>query len=143
MIDNFLEIKSIDPNYWGKSGWIFLNSMALTYKPEYKDKYRIFIEQLPWILPCRMCGDNLKKNLVTLDDSLESKEKFIKWLIDVRNDIYEENLRPQSKKNMKQTFDEIFYKNCDYSMHIYLCVLFISFIILIVIYKMMVNNKEE
>ncbi len=143
MIDNYLEIKSIDPNYWGKSGWIFLNSMALTYKPEYKDKYRIFIEQLPWILPCRTCGENLKKNLVTLDDALDTKEKFIKWLIDVRNDIYDENLRPQSKKNMKETFDEIFYRNCDYSIYIYLCILVISFIILIVIFKNISNDKDE
>ena len=40
MIDKYLEIDSIEPNYWGKNGWIFLNSVALTYKTEYKDKYR-------------------------------------------------------------------------------------------------------
>ena len=43
MIDKFFEIKSINPEYWGKSGWIFLNSIALTYKPEYKEKYKLFM----------------------------------------------------------------------------------------------------
>ena len=46
MIDKFLNINSIDPNYWGKSGWIFLNSIALTYKPEYKESYKEFILKL-------------------------------------------------------------------------------------------------
>ncbi len=143
MIDSYFDIKSIDPNYWGKSGWIFLNSVALTYKPEHKEKYRIFIEQLPWILPCTSCGNNLKKNLNTLDDALESKEKLLRWLIDVRNEIYDENLRPNSKKGMKETFDEIFYKECDYSIYGYLSLLLISFIILIILYKYISNDKEE
>ena len=63
MIDKYLEINSIDPIFWGKSGWIFLNSIALTYKPENKENYKLFIEQLPYILPCKTCGENLKKNL--------------------------------------------------------------------------------
>jgi len=119
MIDNYLNINSIDPIYWGKSGWIFLNSIALTYKPEQKDKYKTFILQLPYILPCRTCGNNLTKNLNTLDDALESKEKLLKWLIEIRNQIYEENLVP-IKKNMKETFDEIFYRGIDYSIYFYL-----------------------
>lgn len=142
MIDNYLDIKSIDPMYWGKSAWIFLNSMALTYKPEQKDKYKAFIQQLPYILPCRTCGDNLRKNMDTLDNALESKEKFIKWLIELRNQIYEDNLIPQYKKNMKETFDEIFYKEQDYSIYIYLVLLVIILIILIIIYKKTVSSKE-
>ena len=63
MIDKYLEIKSISPEYWGKSGWIFLNSIALTYKPEYKEIYKKFIMQLPVILPCLKCGENLKNNM--------------------------------------------------------------------------------
>ncbi len=111
MIDNYYEIKSIDPIYWGKHGWIFLDSIALTYNPEYKQHYRKFIQELPFILPCRSCGSQLKKNMNSLDNALESKENFINWLIEIRNEIYDENGIPQYKKNIKSTFDEIFYLN--------------------------------
>lgn len=143
MIDNYLNINSIDPLYWGKSGWIFLNSIALTYKPEQKEKYKVFIQQLPYILPCRTCGDNLIKNMNTLDNALESKEQLIKWLIDLRNQIYDENLIPKYKKNMKETFDEIFFKQNDYSLYMYLALLIIIFIFLILIYKKTTIIKVE
>lgn len=106
MIDQYLDIKSIDPKYWGKCGWIFLNSIALTYKPEYKDKYKLFIEQLPYILPCRTCGANLFKNLSEIDKALETKENFLNWLLKIRNDIYIEQDRPI--KTIKDNLNEIF-----------------------------------
>lgn len=106
MIDQYLDIKSIDPNYWGKCGWIFLNSIALTYKPELKDKYKLFIEQLPYILPCRTCGSNLLKNMTEIDKALESKENFLTWLLKIRNEIYIEQNRPT--KTLKDNFNEIF-----------------------------------
>jgi len=108
MIDKFLEIKSIDPQYWGKNGWIFLNSIALTYEPANKENYRQFILQLPYILPCKTCGKNLKENIHTLDKALESKENFILWIINVRNGIYMDNHTNWKYKNLKSTFDEIF-----------------------------------
>ena len=141
MIDNFLDIKSIDPSYWGKCGWIFLNSIALTYNPEYKDKYKIFIEQLPYILPCKTCGSNLTKNMNLLDEALENKEKFIKWLIEVRNQIYDENMIPQYKKTINETFDEIFYKN-ENNLYIYISLLVLLLIILIIIYKSTVKKYD-
>jgi hypothetical protein len=106
MLDQYLDIKSIDPVYWGKCGWIFLNSIALTYKPELKDKYKLFIEQLPYILPCRTCGANLSKNIPDLDNALLSKENFLNWLLKIRNEIYVEQNRPI--KTLKDNFGEIF-----------------------------------
>lgn len=106
MIDQYLDIKSIDPAYWGKCGWIFINSIALTYKPEYKNNYKLFIQQLPYILPCRTCGVNLIKNMNKLDDALESKELLLEWLLKIRNDIYIEQNR--STKTLKDNINEIF-----------------------------------
>jgi len=143
MIDNFLEIKSIDPSYWGKSGWIFLNSIALTYKPENKEKYKVFIDQLPYILPCRTCGENLFKNMNSLDDALENKEKLIKWFIDLRNAIYEDNLIPQNKKNMVETFNEIFTDNTNNMTWLYLIGLFLILILLIFLYKHIGKDKDK
>ena len=103
MIDKFLEIKTIDPNFWGGAGWIFLNSIALTYKPEYKNNYKQFILQLPWILPCDTCGSNLQKNINTIDNALESKENLLRWLLKIRNDIYIDNKTPWKQKNINET----------------------------------------
>ena len=129
MLDNYFEIKSIDPIYWGKHGWIFLNSIALTYNPLYKEQYKTFIEQLPYVLPCKSCGENLKNNMCNLDYALNSKENFINWLINIRNEIYDDIGIPQNKKNIKSTFDEIFFIH---SNNIYLWIS-LSIIILIVL----------
>jgi hypothetical protein len=106
MNTNYLEIESLNPMLWGKSGWIFLNSIALTYNPKYKDNYRLFIQQLPYILPCKTCGDNLKNNMDTLDQALENKQSFLNWLLMIRNSIYKEQNRPQ--KTLNDNLTEIF-----------------------------------
>lgn len=135
MIDKFLEIKSIDPEYWGKSGWIFLNSIALTYDISYKENYKQFIIQLPYILPCKTCGENLRKNIYTLDKALETKEGFIQWLINVRNDIYIENNVAWKQKNFKNTFDEIFYSYSSTN-NLYMLMFFLTLVLIILIYTL-------
>lgn len=143
MNDKFLEINSIDPEYWGKSGWIFLNSIALTYNPIHKEQYRQFILQLPYILPCKSCGENLNKNIHTLDDALETKEKLILWLIDVRNVIYKDNHMDWKQKNFKETIDEIFYSYST-KVNIYWWVFFYLLVLLMLIYllKNITISKE-
>jgi hypothetical protein len=103
---NYLEIESLNPMLWGKSGWIFLNSIALTYNPKYKDNYKMFIQQLPYTLPCKTCGENLKSNMDTLDSALQNKESFLKWLLMIRNSIYKEQNRPL--KTLNDNILEIF-----------------------------------
>ena len=136
MLDKYLKINSIDPYYWGKSGWIFLNSIALTYKPEYKENYKQFILQLPNILPCEKCGNNLKKSINSIDEALESKENFLNWLIELRNNIYDEENRIKDKKNLKKTINEIY--NREYnpnSIYIYIIILIVILVFLIYKYK--------
>lgn len=144
MIDKFLDIKSIDPEYWGKSGWIFLNSIALTYKPEYKENYRQFILQLPFILPCKTCGENLRININSLDDALNSKESFLNWLIKVRNGIYIENNIQWKQKNIKETFDEIFFSHSkNVSMYWWVIISLFLLAILIYLLVLMINKKVD
>lgn len=133
MLDKYLEITSIDPQFWGKNGWIFLDSIALTYKPEYKEKYKLFFQQLPYILPCISCGQKLVNNIGTLDRALESKESLLNWLLEIRNEVYVELGRPT--KTLKFSIDEIFDKsvfNCEYYSKIFL--LTILLLIFICIY---------
>jgi hypothetical protein len=129
MLDQYLDIKSIDPIYWGKCGWIFLNSIALTYKPELKNKYKLFIEQLPYILPCRTCGSNLSKNISELDSALTSKQNFLNWLLKIRNEIYIEQQR--STKTLKDNYNEIFAIKYLYTTEVHTIIITIVSIILL------------
>jgi hypothetical protein len=134
MIDNYFDINSIDPIYWGKHGWIFLNSIALTYNPAYKENYKNFIEQLPYIIPCKSCGEKLRSNMSTLDNALNSKENLLNWLINIRNEIYDEIGIPQNKKNVKSSVDEIFLINSNNN-YLWLCSSMIILIILIILFN--------
>lgn len=140
MLEKYLEIKSIEPKLWGKHGWIFLNSIALTYKPEYQNNYKLFFEQLPDILPCFTCGKNLKTNIKDLDNALESKENLLEWLINIRNSIYKDNKEPNNKKNMKDTINEIFETKQDYK---YIFITVSVFIVLVLIYVLKSEFKEN
>lgn len=142
MIDNFLNIKSIDPEYWGKSGWIFINSIALTYKPEFKDAYKQFILQLPIILPCKTCGENLRKNLSTLDDALMSKESLINWFIGIRNDVYKDNNTLWKQKNIKETFDEIFYSYNNNNINMYWWIFFSVLVLILLLYLFKIESDK-
>ena len=144
MIDKFLDIKSIDPMYWGKNGWIFLNSIAITYKPEKKQNYKIFIEQLVHVLPCKTCGENLRKNLNTLDDALISKESLLNWLLNIRNEVYVETGRTNYKKTLKDSFDEVFYDtHTNYTLYILLITSIIIFVLLIILLKNRLQFTNE
>lgn len=138
-------LNSIDPIYWGKSGWIFINSIALTYEPKNKEAYKQFILQLPLILPCRTCGENLKKNINTLDIALESKETFINWLINVRNGIYMDNNTIWKQKNIKETFEEIFNSNSNlnnFNYNKYLWLLFLIIVIILLLYLLKLSKEN-
>jgi hypothetical protein len=132
-VDNF---NSIDGKYWGKHGWIFLNSIALTYNSDNKEEYLKFFNQLQYILPCEKCREHYKKNILTLNNFvLQDKDTLLKWLMDIRNSINIENNRPIITR--EETINEIFEKN-DYNYFKFYKILFlitlIMFLILLFLY---------
>ena len=58
-----------------------------------------FFENLQNILPCPTCAKHYQENLkkFNLDEALESKDKLIKWLIDIHNEV--------NKKNNKRIYE--------------------------------------
>ena len=88
LTEPYKSIDSINPKHWGKSGWNFLNSIALTYKPEYKENYKLFFSQLQYILPCYECGLDIKNSMHSLDDALKSKESLLLWLLKIFDFIF-------------------------------------------------------
>ena len=72
---------------WGPSLWHFLHLMSFNYpvKPTRQDKihYRDFIKDLQYILPCRYCRDNFKRNIKTLPLTyahLKNRYSFSKYI---------------------------------------------------------------
>ena len=113
----------MDPNVWGKHGWIFLHSITMAYpeKPTENDKvnYKTFFQLLSNVLPCDVCREHFKQYIyeIPIDNALVNKKKLVEWLINIHNktneslgksvlnyndviDIYK-NLYSESAKNVK------------------------------------------
>jgi hypothetical protein len=79
---------------WGPYGWKFMHMVALAYPNnptnEDKENYKTFFTILSNILPCQMCAEHYKKNLVNFpltDLILSSRDTLLKWTIDVHNEV--------------------------------------------------------
>jgi hypothetical protein len=86
------------PDIWGPHGWRFLHYITLGYpnNPTQKDKdtYRNFIEQFKEIIPCEICKNHFKQNLLKhslSDDIMSNKISFINWSIDMHNEVNKTN----------------------------------------------------
>ena len=72
---------------WGPGLWFFLHTISFNYPnnptPTQKKHYKNFILQLKYILPCRYCRENLKRNLKSLplrNKDLKNRESFSRWV---------------------------------------------------------------
>ena len=84
----------ITPEIWGPYGWKFIHMTALAYpvKPSAEEKlyYFNFFMSLINILPCHLCRDHYKQNVLKHplnDDVLSSRETLVKWTIDMHNEV--------------------------------------------------------
>ena len=88
--------QNIKPSVWGPHGWKFMHFVSLGYPetPSQEDKrqYKEFYESLQHILPCGACAQNYKLNLqrTPIDNSLDSRDTLIKWVIDIHNRVNQE-----------------------------------------------------
>lgn len=139
-MDNYLETDSLDPRYWGNCGWIFINSIALTYKPIHREKYKLFFSQLPYILPCITCGKNMELDINNLDFALESKEKLLTWLLNIRNKIYIDQKHLFKIKNLAESINEIFHPNQSNKYLLISLQLIILICLIVLLYFIFKNN---
>ena len=86
------------PEVWGPGGWIFLHTITMNYPnnptEDQKFYYKQLFENLRYTLPCEKCANHYAENLkkYPLDQALKSKEKLIKWLIDIHNEVNIKNV---------------------------------------------------
>lgn len=72
---------------WGPNIWLFLHTVSFNYPvdptPEDKQHYRDFIINLQYVLPCKYCRMNLKKNFKKLPiqmSDMKNRETFSKYV---------------------------------------------------------------
>lgn len=112
---------------WGPSLWHFLHTMSFNYptNPTYEEKinYKKYIYSLQYILPCKYCRINLKKNFKSLPLNMEhmkDRNTFSRYIYDLhelinkmlckKSNLTYENVRERyehfrsrcNKKNIKR-----------------------------------------
>jgi len=104
----------MNPKFWGPHGWMFLHSITMNYpkKPTEQDKqaYYQFFKSLEHVLPCEKCAYNYSNNLkkLSLETALEGRDKLIRWLINIHNEVNKETGKPTY--TYEQVIDEYNYK---------------------------------
>lgn len=94
---------------WGPSLWHYLHTMSFNYPIHpteiQKKNYRQFIMSLKYVLPCKYCRMNLRKNLkaVPLTETvLKNRDNFSKWMYDLH-----EHINSMLNKKSGLTFEDV------------------------------------
>ena len=81
----------INPTVFGPYIWAAIHLICLgapkTLDNETKQKYKDFFMLLPFVLPCRKCGNHLAENLHTVPiyDSLNTSDDLFNWSVNLHN----------------------------------------------------------
>ncbi len=91
----------LGPNIWGPHGWKFIHYTAFAYPNnptnDIKENYKNFFTILGDVLPCKLCSDHYKENLLLhpLSDAvLSDRDSLFKWTIDIHNEVNKLNNSP-------------------------------------------------
>ena len=104
----------MNPKFWGPHGWYFLHSVTMNYpkNPTDQDKqiYFNFFKSLENVLPCEKCAYHYSKNLekLPLEPALESRDKLVRWLIGVHNEVNKET--GKREYSYEEVIEEYKYK---------------------------------
>jgi hypothetical protein len=95
------------PDVWGPHGWKFIHYITIGYPviPTEEDKknYYNFFHALRYVIPCSICGNHYKENLIKTpldDNALSTKMKLIEWGIKMHNHVNKLN------RKKEYTFEE-------------------------------------
>jgi hypothetical protein len=72
---------------WGKFGWYVLHSTSYMYEPSKKGIYEEFLNLSKIVLPCPICRFHFQQKIEKKGDALESRDKYINWLIEAHNSV--------------------------------------------------------
>lgn len=107
----------MDPNIWGPKAWFFIHNIALTYTPKDRDKFKIFFSTLGDVLPCTVCRNHYKENLVNaeLEKGLNSNIDLFRWTVDMHNKVNKlQNKRVISYEEALQSMNSEYHSSNEY-----------------------------
>jgi hypothetical protein len=85
----------ISPSYWGREAWHFIHYVTLNYpeQPTEQDKknYLDFLNVLPFVLPCPICGIHFVENMKNIPPRMDSMKEFFEWSVDMHNEVNKVN----------------------------------------------------
>lgn len=90
----------MDPKVWGRSGWIFLFSVALCFpeNPSFQQihNYTRFFNYLQYVLPCEICRLHYAGHLnqVKIDQYVTSRDNLFLWVLKVHNLVNKQTGKP-------------------------------------------------
>lgn len=139
----------MNPKVWGPHAWIFLHSITLNYplhpNKQVMKQYYNFFTNLMYVLPCDKCKkhyrQNLKKYPLT-NKILSSRERLIKWLINIHNCVNE--TKQYSYDEMMDNYNNLYNNannaNNGLSLNMYIIIFVMIIIIVCVIFKNYLKN---
>lgn len=90
-----------NPQVWGPPTWFFLHSMTLSLPKEVPAERQLalkaIMENLPQVLPCPPCGQNLAKHMekVPIEPHLGTRDSLVRWMVDLHNMVNRDIGKPE------------------------------------------------
>lgn len=111
----------LDPCLWGPTIWHFLHIISFNYPeyPTYNEQMNMlsYLTFLGTVLPCPECRDHYVNNIKTvnvngkqLNDCLESRELFSKWIYNLHDAV-----NKQTGKTISPTYESVKFKYSGFS----------------------------
>jgi hypothetical protein len=93
---NYCESK-LSKDQWGRPLWFCIHTFALYLSSkitsEERNKYKAFISSMQFVLPCPICKQHIKENLVSLnfDDYTDTNMRLFEWTVILHNKVNSDN----------------------------------------------------
>ena len=105
-----------NPEVWGPKAWEFLHTLTFSYPddptPQEQQSALNLFNSLPDMLPCKLCGDHCRENIIELPPQVQSKDSLSRWLVEFHNMVNEQtnemngtNKQPMTYEQAKQIYD--------------------------------------
>jgi hypothetical protein len=137
---------NINPSLWGHHMWKSLHYITLSYPDNPSEEIKLmfkdfFINIIYKFLPCEKCRFNYKKHLKELpltDEILNSRNKFIFWLVDIHNIVNQET----GKRTISyEEFNQIYLNNKETKKENHISLYIIIFLVIILLILFAIYKK--
>jgi hypothetical protein len=110
MDEAFESTEGFSTKIWGNPMWFVLHMITLNFpvKPSKEEKlhYRAFFQSLGWVLPCRLCRENYRKQNAKIPLAhFRSRHTLARYIYKVHNEIPKQPPLSFSFDEMRNTYE--------------------------------------